>query len=210
MLRIRAVRAQKGKNAMKIEEPVNSGEMDIMEETSPFLFRLGLADVIRLTMFGTLISVSRFLLQLPIGVPGHSSIYWMGLLVLGKGLIPKFGSGTIMGIVSGILAIVFGLGKEGPLLAFKCIVPGVLIDFLAILFLFKLGSVWVGAIIGALISFSKLLASIALGVILDIPMVFLAMGFSYAAILHLIFGAIGGVIASILIKRLKPRLVSWG
>lgn len=175
-----------------------------------FIFNIGLADVIRLTMFGTLISVSRFVFQLPIGVPGHTSVYWMGLLMLGKGLIPKFGAGTIMGIVSGVLAIVFGLGKEGPLLAFKCIVPGVLLDILAILFFKKLESIWVGVVIGALISWSKLLASIALGIILDIPMVFLAMGFGYATLLHVVFGAAGGVLAAVLIKRLKPRLsASW-
>lgn len=175
-----------------------------------FIFNIGLADVIRLTMFGTLISVSRFVFQLPIGVPGHTSVYWMGLLMLGKGLIPKFGAGTIMGIVSGVLAIVFGLGKEGPLLAFKCIVPGVLLDILAILFFNKLESIWVGVVIGALISWSKLLASIALGIILDIPMVFLAMGFGYATLMHVVFGAAGGVLAAVLIKRLKPRLsASW-
>ncbi len=175
-----------------------------------FIFNIGLADVIRLTMFGTLISVSRFVFQMPIGVPGHTSVYWMGLLMLGKGLIPKFGAGTIMGIVSGILAIVFGLGKEGPLMAFKCIVPGVLLDILAILFFNKLESIWVGIIIGSLISWSKLMASIALGIILDIPMVFLAMGFGYATLLHVVFGAAGGVLAAVLIKRLKPRLsASW-
>ncbi|SPF45600.1 conserved membrane hypothetical protein [Candidatus Desulfosporosinus infrequens] len=174
-----------------------------------FIFNIGLADVLRLSMFGTLISVSRFFLMLPMGIPGWTSVFWMGLLVLGKGLIPKFGSGTIMGIVSGLLAIVFGLGKEGPLLALKCIVPGMLLDVLAIFFLYKLGSLWVGAIIGALISFSKLLASMALGVMLNTPMVFLAMGFGYATLLHVIFGAIGGGIATVLIKRLKPRLVSF-
>lgn len=185
------------KTAADLENPVDN-----------FIFHIGLADVIRLTMFGTLISVSRFLFQLPVGIPGHTSVYWMGLLILGKGLIPKFGAGAIMGIVSGILAVVFGLGKEGPLLVFKCIVPGVLLDILAILFLQKLESIWVGIIIGALISWSKLLASITLGVILDIPMVFLAMGFGYATLLHVIFGAAGGVLATVLIKRLKPRLAS--
>ncbi len=183
---------------------------DLKNPVDYFIFHIGLADVIRLTMFGTLISVSRFVFQLPIGIPGHTSVYWMGLLMLGKGLIPKFGAGAIMGIVSGILAIVFGLGKEGPLLAFKCIVPGVLLDILAILFLNKLESIWVGVIIGALISWSKLLASIVLGVMLDIPMVFLAMGFGYATLLHVVFGAAGGVLAAVLIKRLKPRLAaSW-
>ncbi len=183
---------------------------DLENPADNFIFNIGLADVIRLTMFGTLISVSRFVFQMPIGVPGHTSVYWMGLLMLGKGLIPKFGAGTIMGIVSGILAVVFGLGKEGPLLAFKCIVPGVLLDILAILFFNKLESIWVGVIIGALISWSKLLASIVLGIILDIPMVFLAMGFGYATLLHVIFGAAGGVLAAVLIKRLKPRLgAAW-
>ncbi|WP_134218948.1 MULTISPECIES: hypothetical protein [Pelotomaculum] len=190
---------EKEKTAADLKNPVDN-----------FIFHIGLADVIRLTMFGTLISVSRFVFQLPIGIPGHTSVYWMGLLMLGKGLIPKFGAGAIMGIISGILAIVFGLGKEGPLLAFKCIVPGVLLDILAILFLNKLESIWVGVIIGALISWSKLLASIVLGVMLDIPMVFLAMGFGYATLLHVVFGAAGGVLAAVLIKRLKPRLAaSW-
>lgn len=183
---------------------------DLNTPADSFIFNIGLADVIRLTMFGTLISVSRFVSQMPIGIPGHTSVYWMGLLILGKGLIPKFGAGTIMGIVSGILAVVFGLGKEGPLLAFKCIVPGVLLDILAVLFLHRLESIWVAAIIGALISWSKLLASIVLGIILDIPMVFLALGFGYATLLHMVFGAAGGALAAMLIKRLKPRLAgSW-
>ena len=48
-------------------------------------------------------------------LPGHTSIYWMGILVLGKGLIPKFGSGALMGLVSGIVAVILGSGKEGYL-----------------------------------------------------------------------------------------------
>lgn len=186
---------KKEESVLELEQPKNN-----------FMMRMSLADVLRLSMFGTLIGVTNFLLKLPIGIPGHTSVYWMGLLVLGKGLFPKIGSGTIMGIVSGILGIVFGLGKEGPLLAFKFIVPGMLLDVLAIMFLYKLESVWVGGICGALISLSKLFASIVLGVMLQIPMVFLTMGFGYASLLHVIFGAIGGVFASVLIKRLKPRL----
>jgi len=192
---------------LQVKQTVNDDlALETSEPRDDFMMRMNLADVLRLSMFGTLIGISNFLLVLPIGIPGHTSIYWMGLLVLGKGLIPKLGSGTIMGIVSGILAIVFGLGKEGPLLAFKFIVPGMLLDVLAIMFLYQLESVWVGGICGALISLSKLLASIVLGVILQIPMVFLTMGFGYVSLLYVIFRAIGGVLASVLIKRLKPRM----
>lgn len=195
---------EKKKNAVEgQQDPIRE---QAVEPGDNFMMRMNLADVLRLSMFGTLIGVTNFLLKLPIGIPGHTSVYWMGLLVLGKGLFPKPGAGTIMGIVSGILGVVFGLGKEGPLLAFKFIVPGVLLDILALLFLYQLASVWVGGICGALISLSKLLASIVLGVILHVPMVFLTMGFGYASLLHVVFGAIGGILASILIKRLKPRM----
>jgi hypothetical protein len=70
---------EKLKNREKSSGPENPADS--------FIFKIGLADVIRLTMFGTLISVSRFVFQMPIGVPGHTSVYWMGLLMLGAGAI---------------------------------------------------------------------------------------------------------------------------
>lgn len=174
-----------------------------------FIFQFNLVDVMRLTMFGTIIAILKNILRTPMHLPGHTSIYWMGILVLGKGLIPKFGAGSIMGIVSGILAVILGSGKEGVFVFFKYFVPGLLLDFLAILFLNKLESPWVGAICGALISLSKLAVSLILGIALDLPMVFLTIGLGFSSISHVIFGAAGGAIAAVLIKRLRPRLLSW-
>lgn len=157
-------------------------------------------------MFGTLISVCNLVVRLPIRVPGHSSIYWMAILIVGKGLVPEFGSGLIMGVVSGFLGVIFGLGHEGPLLALKFIVPGVFLDLLSIIFFNQLESIPVAAIIGALISISKLMANMLLGMILNIPMVFLYMGFGVAMALHAVFGALGGVLAALILKRLKHRI----
>lgn len=174
-----------------------------------FMFRLGLADVLRLTMFGTLVSITLDITNLPLQLPGHTSIWWMGILVLGMGLIPKFGAGVIMGIVSGVLGVLLGEGKEGIFIFFKFFAPGLLLDILAPMFLYKLEHPVVGAICGALISSAKLAASLAVGLLLKYPLVFLTIGLGLTMVLHVIFGAIGGVIASILIKRLKPRLANW-
>lgn len=174
-----------------------------------FIFRLGLADVLRLTMFGTLISITKDITRIPLHLPGHTSIYWMGILVLGKGLIPKFGAGMIMGAVSGILAVLLGLGKEGVFVFFKYFVPGLLLDFLSPLFYNKLENPLVGAICGTLTSLSKLLVNLVLGILLKFPMGFLALGLGFASVSHTLFGAAGGLIASVLIKRLRPRLSSW-
>ncbi len=174
-----------------------------------FLFRLGLADVIRFTMFGSMVAISNDVTRLPMQLPGHTSIWWMGILILGKGLIPKFGGGIIMGAVSGILAVLLGLGKEGIFIFFKYFIPGVLLDLLAPVFFNRLNNVFVGIICGALISLSKLLVSLLLGVMLDLPMGFLAAGLGYSSLTHLVFGGIGGGLACFLIKRLKPRLIGW-
>lgn len=173
------------------------------------IFNLGLTDILRLTMFGTLVTIVNDITRLPLHMPGHTSLWWMGLLVLGKGLIPKKGAGIIMGIVSGVLAVFLGLGSEGVLVFFKYFIPGLVLDIIAPLFYNKLESPIIGAICGALASVAKMIVNLLLGLAMNLPMVFLTLGLGVTAVSHVIFGAIGGVIATSLIKRLKPRLLNW-
>jgi hypothetical protein len=84
-----------------------------------------------------------------------------------------------------------------------------LIDVLAPLFKFRLKSLIVGAICGALASLSKLAMNLILGMLLNVPMLFLTLGLGFISFTHMLFGAIGGVSAAIIIKRLKPRLSNW-
>lgn len=173
------------------------------------IFKLKLAEILRLTMFGTLIAILNDITRLPLHLPGHTSIFWMGILVLGWGLIPKFGAGMIMGIVSGVLASFLGLGKEGVFVFFKYFAPGLLLDFIVPIFMCKLEYPVVGAICGALASLAKMVINLVLGMALKLPMVFLALGLGFTSISHAVFGAAGGAIAAFLIKRLKPRLANW-
>jgi len=173
------------------------------------IFTLGLTDILRLTMFGTLVTIVNDITRLPLHMPGHTSLWWMGLLVLGKGLIPRKGAGIIMGIVSGVLAVFLGLGSEGVLVFFKYFIPGLVLDIIAPLFYNKFESPIIGAICGALASVAKMIVNLLLGLAMKLPMVFLTLGLGVTAVSHVIFGAIGGVIATSLIKRLKPRLLNW-
>lgn len=185
-------------------------ESDLIEKGNKgLIFDLGLTDILRLTMFGTLVAITNDITRLPLHMPAHTSIWWMGLLVLGKGLIPKKGAGFIMGIVSGVLAVFFGLGSEGVFDFFKYFMPGLLLDLTAPLFAYQLESWLVGAILGALASVAKMIANVVVGMALKLPLVFLTLGLGFTAVSHVIFGAIGGVLASLLIKRLRPRLLSW-
>lgn len=176
--------------------------------TNKYLFELGLADVLRLTMLGTLIEITSVVIRLPLHLPGHTSILCMCILVLGKGLIPGFGAGMIMGFVSGTLAVLSGEGKEGIFVFFKYFFPGLLLDFLSPLFGSNLDSPVVGAICGALTSIVKMAVSFIIGLLLNLPLGFLALGLGLTSISHAAFGATGGAIASLLIKRMKLILTN--
>jgi len=184
-------------------------EKDKAPGSEKFMFKMGLADVLRLTMFGTLISTTKDIERVPLHLPGHTSIFWMGFLVLGKGLIPKFGAGIIMGVVSGILAVLLGLGKEGVFVFFKYFVPGLFIDVLTPFFDQKLETPVIGSICGALISLSKMIVNFVLGLLLKLPLFILTVGLGLTSLSHVLFGAAGGAIAALLIKRLRPRLSTW-
>lgn len=174
-----------------------------------FIFGLNLADTLRLTMFGAIIAVLNDVLRLPLHMPGHTSIWWMAVLLMGKGLIRKFWSGTLMGIISGILAVILGLGSQGVLVFFKYFAPGLLLDFLSLFFANKFENPIVGGICGALASLSKMFVNIIVGIILKVPLIFLTLGIGFTAVSHVLYGAAGGIIAMYIVKRLKPRLINW-
>lgn len=174
-----------------------------------FLFNLSLADILRLTMFGVLVAILNEVLRLPMHLPGHTSLWWMGVLVLGKGLIPKRGGGIIMGIVSGVLAVFFGLGSEGIFVFFTYFAPGLMLDILGPIFRNRWDSPFVAVVCSIFASLSKLAANMIIGILLDMPMVFLTLGLGYSAVTHTLFGGLGGFLAVILIRRLKPRLANW-
>lgn len=173
-----------------------------------FLARMSLGEMIRATMFGTLTAVANDVLHIPLHVPGHTSTWWMGILIVGKGINKKFGSGIIMGIISGMLAVFMGMGHEGFLAFFTYLIPGLMLDLLALLFRGKAHTVMLSGCIGAIMSVSKLAANLAIGMLIQAPMFFLTIGLGLTAVFHALFGLIGGVLAAIILKRLEPRLKS--
>ncbi len=74
-----------------------------------------------------------------------------------------------MGLLSGFLAVIMGLGKLGIFNILKYFLPGLSLD---LLFFLKLRKSWEGAIAGALANLSKLVISLIVGSLLGIPLNF--------------------------------------
>ena len=86
-----------------------------MTKKKPYLSTFQL---ILLALFSALVVVAKIALRLPLQLPGHSGIFWMAIVVVAAGVVPKRGAASLVGLTSGILAAFLGLGDFGALNTF--------------------------------------------------------------------------------------------
>lgn len=156
-----------------------------------------------IALIASLIIVGKFTFRMELHVPGHTGFYWMALLLIGTALVDRRGAGTLIGLFSGMLALVFVPGKEGVLTGIKYFVPGVMVDVLRPLLGGRLDRALPAILIGACANISKLVTAYIIGIVTGIPSGFLALGLGFAATTHVAFGALGGWIGMWVIRRLE-------
>ncbi len=164
-------------------------------------------DLVLLALLAAMIVVTKMVLRMPIRVPGHSGVLWMAALVVGRGLVRRPWAGTILGLVSGILAVVLVGGAEGPLLWVKYLAPGVMLDLIDVLVPVGLDDPFIGTLAGALANCTKLLSATVVALVMGLDAGFLVVGLGASAVSHAFFGALGGWLGSFLLGRLRPILL---
>lgn len=157
---------------------------------------------IMVALIAALIIASRFYIRLDVKIPGHSGFYWMALLLIGASVVARPGGATLIGLLSGVLAMILIPGKEGVFTIVKYLAPGLVVDLLVPVLGGRLDRPVPAAIIAACANLSKLIVSLVIGRIAGIPSGFLALGLGFAATTHVFFGALGGLVASWVIGKL--------
>jgi ABC-type thiamin/hydroxymethylpyrimidine transport system permease subunit len=156
-----------------------------------------------LALIAALLVGTKIVLNLPLRLPGHSGIFWMAYLVIGRGLVRKPGAGALLGLVSGLLAVLMVGGREGLLVWVKYFAPGMVMDLGAAISRERLDSAVMATLTGALGNAAKLTASLLVSLILGIPAGYLAVGLGLAAVSHVAFGALGGWLGSLVLRTLR-------
>jgi ABC-type thiamin/hydroxymethylpyrimidine transport system permease subunit len=159
--------------------------------------------LILLALFAALVVVAKIVLRLPLQMSGHSGVFWMAIIVVAAGIVPKPGAASLVGLTSGILATFLGMGDFGGLNTFlSYTIIGVGTD-LALLLLHDLDNLAAAALVGALGHTGKFLVKWGLGALMGAPVGFVALGLARALIGYIIFGAIGGVLGSLTLRALR-------
>ena len=159
--------------------------------------------LILLALLAALIVVAKIALRLPIRTPGHSGIFWMGIIIVAAGLVPKPGATSVVGLTSGVIAAFLGMGDLGAintLLSYTMV--GVGAD-LALLLLRNPENLVVAALVGIFGHMSKFLVKWALGVLLGAPVGLVALGLVWSLVGYIIFGALGGLLGGLTLAALK-------
>jgi ABC-type thiamin/hydroxymethylpyrimidine transport system permease subunit len=154
-----------------------------------------------LAMMGALVYVLKTFIRSPMSLPGHTAVFWVLPIVVGVGLVRKFGSATYVGVIAGLLIGFIGMADTGPFKFLEYFVMGLTIDILAVVFRGHLDNVIVGFIIGSAGSLSKLFVNYNVSIMLGLSSSNLILvGIGLASISTCIFGGLGGVFSALVLR----------
>ncbi len=160
-------------------------------------------ELILLALFSALVIVDKIVLRLPLDIPGHSGVTWMAILVVARGLVPKTGALSVVGLTSGLLAAFLGLGDLGAIYTFfSYLASGIGVDLVA-LFLGGVESIVPAALAGIVGNVAKMLTKTAMAVLFQIPAGFIALGLLYSFFTNAIAGLLGGLLGWLILRALR-------
>jgi hypothetical protein len=159
--------------------------------------------LILLALFAALIVVAKIALRLPLQLSGHSGIFWMAIVIVAAGVVPRRGAASLVGLTSGFIAAFLGMGDLGALNTFlSYTMVGVGTD-LVLWLLRDPENLVVAALAGALGHLAKFLVKWALGSLAGAPVGFVALGLARAIVGYVVFGALGGLLGGLTLAALR-------
>ncbi len=176
------------------------------ENEGKSIFRLSKLSLISLLV--AMVLVVRFLTRIVTGpvIPGDGNAARTAVLIIGKGLLPQFGSCTIINFVAGILISILMPSKEGMLTFVKYLTTGVMLDLLYFVVKDYPRKPVLAGIAGTIASLTKLATQmITIHFVLGISWNVLFVGMGLLSLSHSFFGFIFGYGAALIFIQIEAR-----
>jgi hypothetical protein len=181
-----------------------AGEPGALPPARPaYIWSLNLRDLVFIAIIAALCMLSKLMLRIPIHIPGHSGVLWVALFIVCRGIVNKRGTGILLGIVAGVLATFMHFGGDAAFEWMKWVAAGIALDVLVVVIPGDLRGFFKAALVGVGVHLAKLAGLIAAGLILRVPFAVLFLGLGWTATTHAVFGAIGGLLAAVLLRELR-------
>lgn len=175
------------------------------ENNRPFLWNFTLREAMLLGFCATFIVLTRAALRLHFSLPGHSMFFLMFFLLMSRAAVPKPGSSTLVGLISGLVCMLLGMTKMGPLIIANFILPAIIVDGACALFPAALNRWSACLAIGLLASVSKNFSAIGLDLLLGMEREIILQHVLVTTAGSALFGGAGSLLAPPVIKRLRAN-----
>jgi hypothetical protein len=167
--------------------------------------RFTLREAIYLGFCAVFIIITRVMLTLHLKIPGHAMFFSMFFLLLARGSVTRTGAATMVGLIAGILGALLGLGKEGPLVALKFLIPGLVVDLGGVVYPEFALSFPGCAILGAIASFTRFIMFLPVEWLIGMEKGLILGHAVFSSVSYIIFGGLGSLMVPPVIRRLKAN-----
>jgi hypothetical protein len=100
-----------------------------MKRNLNFLWnRFSMREALLLGFCATFIVLTKATLRMKLGISGHSMFFMIFFLLLARGIVPKTGASTLVGLLAGAISIAMGLAHRGPIIMLNFVLPALVID----------------------------------------------------------------------------------
>lgn len=158
-----------------------------------------------LVFMGGLVALSRRYFGLHLGIPGHTGLLWMFLMVTGRAVVRRDGAGVVMGASTALWGVAIGLNHSLHYNLALYSLTGLGLDLAVRAFRLELGHPLMALVAGAAAHLAKFLFILGYAVGLALPQQFLVVGVGRALGYHLLFGAAGGLLAGLTLWLVSRR-----
>lgn len=169
------------------------------------LRRLDTRDALLIAFVATFLVLAKAAMRWHLHVPGHAMFGTALLLVLVRGCVPRVLAASTAGLLAGLVTAALGMGKGGPLIVLRMLLPALVVDGAARL----PGGRWpglargafVGALAGATGFLPSSLVELAGGAATDVILMHALASAGGKAL----FGAAGGAAGAAITRRLREH-----
>lgn len=166
--------------------------------------RLTLKDALFLGFCAVLLVSCKAALRFHLKVPGHSMLFTLFFLLLARGCVRHYTAATLTGTISGIIAVLMGMGKGGPLILIKFILPAIAIDAMAgLLGTLLFQSVLLCTMTGALAAGTRFISTYVIDTIVGMEAQIVLQHAFLQTIGNVLFGVVGAMAVPSVIRKLR-------
>jgi len=169
----------------------------------PTTSRTRLRDIATIALMAVFVLIAKTVLRVPIKVSGHGGVLWIAVLIVGRAVVRRPGAATLMGLVGGVLIALLQPSDAGMLFSVaKYVLPGIVLDVLGPLFSDRFDRFGPAILAGATAHASKVAVDMVQGYAAGLRGSVLVAGLTVQLTLHILFGALGGVLAALILRTL--------